>query len=126
MMNIQNIPPELIYILLFAGVALFQYLIKRFAKRPAPDAFEEKPLPQAEPIREDAPLPEIWGRPPVVPAAAPVLAPRVAQALAIPAPIPRNRSAARTLLGTKLDLQRTIAIMTILGPCRAQEPSDSR
>jgi hypothetical protein len=120
----KNIPPELIYILLFVAFALFQYLVKRFFKRPQPEAQEEVPIAQDAPAPADEPLPEIWGRPTVAPV--PVLAVRVAPALVVPAAIPRRYSAARSLLGTKRDLQRTIAIMTILGPCRAQEPADSR
>jgi hypothetical protein len=123
-----NLPPELIYLLIFGAFALFQFLLKRFAKRRQSEALEEKPLPQEEPIREEEPLPEIWGRLPAIPAVATALVERVArsQALVASATITRRRSAARSLLGTKLDLRRTIVIMTILGPCRAQEPPDNR
>ena len=124
----KNLPPELIYLLVFGAFVLFQFLLKRFAKRPQPEALEEKPLTQEAPVPEDEALPEIWGRPPVTPVVAPVLAERVArsEALAASAAIARRRSAARALLGTKLDLRRTIVIMTVLGPCRAQEPPDGR
>jgi hypothetical protein len=124
----KNLPPELIYLLVFGAFVLFQFLLKRFAKRPQPEALEEKPLTQDAPVPEDEPLPEIWGRPPVTPAVAPVLAERVArsEALVASTAIARRRSAARALLGTKLDLRRTIVIMTVLGPCRAQEPPGGR
>ncbi len=124
-----SLPPELLYLLVFGAFVLFQFLLKRFAKRRQSEAPQEVPLSQEEPIpQNEEPLPEIWGRPPAIRAVAPVLAERVArsQALVASATIARRRSAARSLLGTKLDLRRTIVIMTILGPCRAQEPPDNR
>ena len=124
----KNLPPELIYLLIFGAFALIHYLLKRFAKRRQPESLEGMPVPQDAPVPEEEPLPEIWGRPPVVPAVAIGLVERIdrSQALAASGTIARRRSAARLLLGTKLDLRRTIAIMTVLGPCRAQDPPDSR
>ncbi|MFN0300507.1 MAG: hypothetical protein ACKVQU_09150 [Burkholderiales bacterium] len=123
-----NFPPELIYILIFGAFVLFQFLMKRFAKPRQPEALEEKPPAQDAPVPEDEPLPEIWGRPPAIPAVATARVERIdrSQALAASAMIARRRSTARSLMGTKLDLRRTIAMMAVLGPCRAQEPPDSR
>lgn len=121
-----NIPPELLYIIAFAAIGLVQYLLKRFAKRPEPEVLEELPPAQDAPVPADEPLPEVWGRP--ASAVAIVVAPRIDRPRdAAPATtMARRPSAARLLLGTKSDLRRTIVIMSVLGPCRAQEPPDSR
>jgi len=124
----ETFPEELIYILIFGAILLFQYVMQRFARRRQSEAPQEEPLPQEEPIPQEEPLPEIWGRAPAIPAGSPVLVERVgrSKALAAAVAIPRRRPAVRSLLGGRRELRRAIVIMTILGPCRAQEPPDIR
>jgi hypothetical protein len=111
-----SFPDELIYVLIFAAILLFLYVVQRIRRR------QQSEAPQ------DEPLPEIWGRAPAIPAVSPVPPERVgrSEALAASAAIPRRRSAVRSLPGTRRDLRRAIVIMTILGPCRAFEPFDIR
>ena len=122
----KSFPEELIYILIFGAILLFQYVMQRFARRRQSGAPQEEPLPQEEPIPQD--LPEIWGRAPAISAVAPVLVEPVvrSEAFAASAAIARRRSAVGPLLGSRRELRRAIMIMTILGPCRAQEPPDIR
>jgi hypothetical protein len=118
-----SFPDELIYVLIFAALLLFQYVVQRIRRRR-----QQSEAPQEEPLPQDESLPEIWGRAPAIPAVSPVPVERVgrSEALAASAAIPRRRSAVRSLLRTKRDLRRAIIIMTILGPCRAFEPFDIR
>lgn len=121
-------PAELLYTLLFAAVLLVQYLMKRFGGRPRPDdALPEAPVPEAQPAERDASVPESWGRAPEVPAVSLAAAQWAArlEAPAASAAIPRQRAASRSLL-TGQNLQRAVVGMTLLGPCRAQEPHESR
>jgi hypothetical protein len=125
----KSFPDELIYVLIFAAILLFQYLVQRIGRRrQQSEAPQEEPLPQEEPVPQQEPLSETWGRTPAIPAVSPVPVERVrrSEALATSAAIPRRRSAVRSLLGTRRDLRRAIVIMTTLGPCRAFEPFDTR
>ena len=118
-------PAELLYALLFAAVLLVQYLMKRFGGQPQPDdALQEAPVPEAQPAEREASVPESWGRVPEVPLAAAQWAAPL-EAPAVGAAMPRRRSASRSLL-TGRNLQRAVVGMTLLGPCRAQEPHESR
>ena len=121
-------PAELLYALLFAAVLLVQYLMKRFGGQPQPDdALQEAPVPEAQPAEREASVPARGASVAEVPAvplaaakwAAPLEAPAVGAAM------PRRRSASRSLL-TGRNLQRAVVGMTLLGPCRAQEPHESR
>ncbi len=113
-------PDLLIYVLIFLGVLLFNYVARLAAKRQQDEAAA------AEPAAEEAPLEEIFGRAP--PVTAPV---RLAGAAPVPAlasetrpvavAVPRRHAAERSFLKNKRDLQRAVIAMTILGPCRAQE-----
>ena len=114
-----GLPAELIYVLVFAAIVLFQYLIKRFGPQEQP---------QSPP---DEPVPEIPGQEQAIPETSAVStvsdirfgrsgAPSVSTAL------PRRRFARRSLLGTRRDVQNAIVIATILGPCRAFEAHDIR
>lgn len=122
-----NAPAELLYALLFAAVLLVQYLMKRFGRRPQPDdALQEPKIPEELTPGREASVPGSWGRVPEVTvdslAAAEGAAGRAAPAAG--AAIPRQRSAARSLLNGGQDLRRAIVGMTLLGPCRAQEPPE--
>ena len=121
-------PTELLYALLFAAVLLVQYLLKRFGGRLQPhDALEEAPTPEAQPAEREASAPESWGRTPETPAVSLAVAQWTArlEAPAAGAAMPRQRAASRSLL-TGQNLQRAVVGMTLLGPCRAQEPHESR
>ncbi|HBY64030.1 MAG TPA: hypothetical protein DEH78_29765 [Solibacterales bacterium] len=116
----KNVPAELLYALAFAAILLVQYLMQRFARRAEPEAPQEPPLPEA-------PLPDIWGSAPAVAAVLPMAARRAARLEPSSAgALPRRRPAARSLLGAGQDLRRAIVAMTVLGPCRAQAPPESR
>lgn len=124
-----SVPAELLYALLFAAVLLLQYLMKRFGGRPQPDdALQEAPGPEEQPLAREASVPGKWGRVPEVPAVSLTAAQRAArlEAPAASAAIQRPRAAARSLLTGGQDLRRAIVAMTVLGPCRAQEPPEHR
>ena len=118
----KNLPEELIYVLIFAAILLFQYVMKRFGPQQQPQSPQDEPDPD---IPEQAPAaPEIspvstwsdirFGR---------SEAPGASFAL----PQRRSRRFSRSaLMGTKRDVQNAIVIATILGPCRAFEPHDVR
>ena len=112
-------PTELIYVLIFAAIVLFQYLMKRFAPREQQEAAQDEQL---------APIPE---EVPPAPAPSPVSAVAVGQfgrtgaASVSSGPSPR-RFSRRSLLGTRREVQNAIVIATILGPCRADEQHDDR
>ena len=122
-------PAELLYALLFAAVLLVQYLMKRFGGRTQPDdALQEAPIAEAPPAERQAPVPARWASLEEIPAvsfAAAEGTPRL-EALAVSAAIPRQRAVARSLLNGGPDLRRAIVGMTLLGPCRAQAPHESR
>lgn len=115
-----SFPTELIYILIFGAILLFNYVMQQAARR------RQSELPRDEPP-QDEPLPEIWGRAPPIPAALPVPAASVepvrrSEAPSASSPLPRRRFARRSLMGTRREVQNAIVIATILGPCRALEP----
>ena len=131
----KNIPEELIYVLVFGAILLFQYLMKRFGPQPQPDEVpQEAPLPQEKPAAQEELLPDIWGRGPTVPAVSPVTAASDIRFGRSEAPgatvtLPGRRSrrfSRRALMGNRREVQNAIVIATILGPCRAYEPHDVR
>ena len=114
----KGLPEELIYVLVFAAILLFQYLMKRFGPQ-----LEPPPILQDEPDAElsaqaapeaasvSIPTDTFFGR---------SRAPEAFTALA------RRRFSRRSLMGNRRDVQNAIVIATILGPCRAFEPHDVR
>ena len=138
-----RLPVELIYLLVFGAIIVFNYVMQQVAKRRQSETREQ--LPQDEPLPESwgrdpsTPahdestglradyLPEIWGRAPASPALLPV---PVERAVGFEAPdaaatIPRRHSAVRSLFGSRGELRHVIVAMTVLGPCRALEPPAS-
>ena len=113
----EGFPKEFLYVLLFAGIVLFQYLVKRFGQPRQPEA-EPDPLwelPEEVNEREAAPVPRAtaghFGR---GPASSATVVPRA------------RRFSRRSLLGSPRDLQNAVVLATILGPCRAMEaPEDN-
>jgi len=115
----KSIPPEVVYALLFAGIILFQYIMKRFAP-PAP-----QPAPLAE-FPEDIPE-EIQA----IPKARAERSKAAAQfgrtgARSPAAPRSKRRFSRQALMGSRQAVQNAIVIATILGPCRANEQHDVR
>jgi hypothetical protein len=115
-------PTELIYVLIFAAIVLFQYAMKRFAPQQQEQQQESAQDEQAAQYEEEArpvrmPFPAAdaavghFGR-----SAAPGVS---------PAPS-RRRFSRSSLMGTRRKVQDAIVIATILGPCRADEPHDIR
>jgi len=120
----ERFPVELIYLVIFAGFVLFNWLAQQAARRRqqeeqagAGEAAQAEPPPA-----EDEPLEDIWSRPQVLaPAPAPVLVARPA-----PPPAVRRLHPVRALLKNKRDLRRAVILTMVLGPCRAQEPPEQR
>jgi len=112
-------PTELIYVLIFTAIVLFQYLIKRFAPQAQQESVQEEQFAQdreeVQPVQMPFPAADAamghFGR-----SAAPG---------AVPAP-PRRRFSRSSLMGTRRKVQDAVVIATILGPCRADEPHDIR
>ena len=112
-------PTELIYVLMFAAIVLFQHLMKRFA--PQQETVQDEQAAQyeeedeAQPVQMPFALADAaaghFGR-----SAAPAASPAVA----------RRRFSRNSLMGTRGKVQDAIVIATILGPCRADEPHDIR
>ena len=116
----KNIPEELLYVLMFAVIALLQYLMKRFG-----------PQQQPQQLPQDEPEPEL-----LEPAQA---APETSwvstssdfrfgrgEATSASAAPPRRRFTRRSLMGNKQEVQNAIVIAAIMGPCRAFEPREGR
>jgi hypothetical protein len=124
----ERFPVELLYVLGFIAIVLFNYIAQRAARRRQQE--EEAQAQAAEqaapPPAEEELLEDVWGRTPTpAPAPAPVLAPRpAALPIAAPPPAPRRSHPARALLRDKRDLRRAVVLMMVLGPCRSQEPPE--
>lgn len=119
----RGLPVELLYVLGFVALVLFNIMAQRAARRR--QAEEAQAQAEAAPAPSpDEPLEDIWGRAPVAqPAAAPLIASRPAPAL-LHAEAPRRAHPVRALLKDKRDLRRAVILAMVLGPCRAQEPPD--
>ena len=121
----KSLPSELIYGLVFAAILLFQFLMKRFGQ----------PGQQEQQEQQDDGQNELFEKIPdeVKEISTDVSAPGVTVGhfgrneaqRASPAPAPR-RFCRRSLLGTRREVQNAVVIASILGPCRALEPHDSR
>lgn len=115
----ERFPTELIYVLIFAAIVLFQYAMKRFAPQEQQESAQDEHLAQDQEEAQPASLPfpasdvaaGHFGR---------FAAPKVSPALS------RRRFSRRSLLGSRREVQNAIVIATILGPCRADAPHDIR
>jgi hypothetical protein len=120
----ERFPVELLFVLGFIAIVLFNYFAQRAARRrQQEEKAQAQPAPQ--PVEEEL-LEDVWGRTPTpAPAAAPVLAPRPAP-LPVRAepPAPRRRHPVRALLSNKRDLRRAVVLTMVLGPCRSQQPPE--
>ena len=129
-----GIPAELLFAVFFAAVLFAQHLMRRSGERPQPgdapqDAPQDAPVAQTQPAEQP-----VSARPrrasgtdvaAVSLAGAGRAAPR-AMAAASSAGQPRQRSASISPLGGRRGLQRAIVNITLLGPCRAEEPHTTR
>lgn len=121
----ERFPIELLYILGFIAIVLFNFIAQRAARRRQQQEEAQAAVPSAAPPGEAEPLEPVWGRAAKRPAATPVLVPRPVPAPArVEAPIPRRVHPVRSLLKDKRDLRRAVILTMVLGPCRAQEPPD--
>jgi hypothetical protein len=118
----KSLPAEVLYVLMFVAVVLFQYLMKRFGPQEQQDPVQQEGLP---------PTPEEASEAPATRAVSAVSgnqfgysgrdeAPRASTAP------PRRRFSRKSLMGSRRDVQNSVVIATILGPCRAFEPHDVR
>ena len=115
----KNSPEELLYVLIFAAILLFQYLMKRFGRQP------QQQIPQDEPVPEFPEQEQATAATSLVSTASDIRFGR-AEVPRASSSLPSRRFARKSLMGTKREVQNAIVIATILGPCRAFEPHDIR
>ena len=114
-----NLPEELIYVLIFGAILLVQYLMKRFAPQPQPslpqDGFVAEIAAQEQAAFEDFPV---------------AVAPTIRSGRSLPRgtalATSQRRFSRQALLSNRREVQNSIVIATIIGPCRAFEPHDVR
>ena len=110
----KEFPVEVIYILVFIGIVLFQFLMKRFGPPPPQDpAQEEQPAPFPEEMDESP-----WAPPASRAAIEPI---GRSEEPSAPVPVAGRRFTRRALMGSRREVQNAIVIAAILGPCRALE-----
>ncbi len=115
----KSVPAELLYVLMFLAIVLFQYLMKRFApQEPQEPAGDERLARFPDEVPDASAVSAAFGvagghfgR-----SAAPVtsLAPQ------------RRRFSRASLMGARREVQNAVVVATILGPCRAFEAHDVR
>ena len=114
-----NLPEELIYVLVFGAILLVQYLMKRLAPQPQPSLPQDGLVAEiAE--QEQAALQHV----PVAVAlknSSDRSPPRGTARAA-----PQRRFSRQALMSNRREVQNSIVIATIIGPCRAFEPHDVR
>ena len=122
----ERFPVELLYVLGFIAIVLFNYFAQRAARRRQQQ--EEAQAQPAPPPVEEPLLEDVWGRTPTpAPVPAPLAAPRpAALPIAVQPPAPRRTHPVRALLHDKRDLRRAVVLIMVLGPCRSQEPPARR
>lgn len=108
--------------LIIAGFMLFNHFARQAARRLHEQ--QEAAAREAAPEEEEG-LEDIWGRPAAPPSRAPAPHEAAPAPRSVPATPPPAR-AAHPLFRTRQDLRRAIVAMTVLGPCRAQEPPEQR
>jgi len=121
----ERLPVELLYVLGFIAIVLFNFIAQRAARRRQQEEPAEAPIPSPPPAVEEELPEDYWGRTPTPPAPAAVPVPRPAPppVLAEP-PRPRRVHPVSALLNDRRDLRRAVVLMMVLGPCRAQEPPE--
>lgn len=114
----KGLPQELTYLLIFAVVVLFQYLMKRYGP-------QEEQGPVSEEFIDEFPTEETAVPAAVASAAVGHIGAAEQSGRAVPLREDR-RFSRNSLMGGKREMQNAIAIATILGPCRAFEPYDTK
>ncbi|MDH5538791.1 MAG: hypothetical protein OEY03_05240 [Rhizobacter sp.] len=122
----KGLPIELLFVLFFVGMMLFNVFKQRAAARRPPEATQDEPDPDE--------IPEsVWGRGTQDPtsltdAAAPTPASRrvAAPAASVAPAVRRRRFDRQALLGSRRRVQDAFVVATILGRCRADEPHEER
>jgi hypothetical protein len=126
-MAMAQFPTEfIVYGVLLLLILLFNYIARRTARQQPQEASPEYEEPREEEYESPD---EFWGRIKPAPVELPALTARPAERMERPrAPPPprRARFTRESLIGSKRDLQRAIVLMTVLGPCRANEQSEHR
>ena len=125
----ERFPFELLYVLGFIAIVLFNFIAQRAARRRQQEEQAQAQAQPAPPPVEEEILEDIWGRTPTpAPAPAPpppVLAARpAAPPIAAQPPAARRIHPVRALLHGKRDLRRAVVLMMVLGPCRSHEPPE--
>lgn len=115
----KGIPEELLYVLMFLAVVLFQYLMKRFGPQAPEDPARDERLARIPEEVAELGTPAAVG----VSGVATGLAGR---GVARRAPPARRRFSRSSLMGSRRAVQNAVVVATILGPCRAFEPHDVR
>ncbi len=110
-----NFAPILI-LLIFIAIPLLNYVLERMRRR----------MEQAKPKQ---PTPDMGMRRPAAPpsrgpASAGPREPSPQASSIVPVTSSRRRWSRQMLFRTKRDMRRTIVAMTILGPCRANDPPE--
>ena len=105
----------IILLILFIAIPLANYILGQMRRRYEPPAPDSRREPDMGMRRQAAPPP-------------PASFARRERAQEAPPPIAvqplRRRGIRQTMFRNKRDLRRTIVAMTILGPCRANDPPD--
>ena len=123
----ERFPVELIYVLVFLGIVVFNFMRQLAARRRQQ---EEEAQAAAPAPAEEQPLEDIWGRTPAPAAAAAAAAAAVIvtrpapPAIRAEPPAPRRLHPVRALLQDRRDLRQAVILLMVLGPCRAQEPPE--
>ena len=121
----RGFPPELLYLLIFIGVVLFQFLMKRRTSQgpqePPQDDDDVVQVPDEIPdelARLERATRMVWSPP-----HAPAEPPARREIPAAPRARAPRRFSRQALMGTQRDVQNAVVIAAILGPCRALEPA---
>ena len=114
-----SLPTELIYVLIFVAIVLFQYMTRRFGQQAQQESAQRERLSKVPEEVEEPPEASL------VPSVAVGQFGRTQAPSASPAHA-RRRFARGSLMATKREMQNAVVIAVILGPCRTYEPHDSR
>lgn len=118
----KGIPEELLYVLMFLAVVLFQYLMKRFGPQaPEEPAWDERLLQTSDAATDTAVTAAATAAAAAfgVSGAATGHSARNDAPRAAPA---RRRFSRNSLMGDRRAVQNAVVVATLLGPCRAFEP----
>jgi hypothetical protein len=113
---------QVLLVIIFILAPLINFIMRRARRRLADQ------LPRQEPPAPTQRQPRVvlTAAPPAAPSPAGTHAPQQTRVPAISVSRAQRRFSKRSLLGSPRDVRRGIIIMTILGPCRANEPPDEK